>query len=346
VKGQLLDIEKQLALVEGDYTKTNAEKYTLRKQLLEDEIAGLKTIISLNESLIRSPSTNDTDRQLLLQRNQTYSGQLTGAQDKLAKMGPDPGSFSQQFTKSFTDIQNQWGTWATQMAGMFKSVFNSAVSSVSEGIQGLIMGTKTWGQALLSIETGILSGIVKAIADMAAQWIVSHLIMRGVSLAFQAFLDLLGIASTEKVIAQETAKTPILATNAALSSVSSYGGALIAIGALAALIAAFAGGFAQGGFTGTGGKYEPAGIVHRGEYVMPADAVQRIGLPTLDAMRSGSPSGFAQLGSGGLPPKQTNLHLAIFGGQADAQRWADSQDGETWFLDMMNRHAHRYTSRG
>lgn len=28
-------------------------------------------------------------------------------------------------------------------------------------------------------------------------------------------------------------------------------------------------GFAEGGFTGSGGKYEPAGIVHRGEYVVP-----------------------------------------------------------------------------
>lgn len=28
-------------------------------------------------------------------------------------------------------------------------------------------------------------------------------------------------------------------------------------------------GFAEGGFTGRGGKYEPAGIVHRGEYVVP-----------------------------------------------------------------------------
>jgi lambda family phage tail tape measure protein len=28
-------------------------------------------------------------------------------------------------------------------------------------------------------------------------------------------------------------------------------------------------GFAEGGYTGTGGKYEPAGVVHRGEFVMP-----------------------------------------------------------------------------
>lgn len=33
-------------------------------------------------------------------------------------------------------------------------------------------------------------------------------------------------------------------------------------------------GFAEGGFTGEGGKYEPAGIVHRGEYVVPRHIVK------------------------------------------------------------------------
>ncbi len=38
--------------------------------------------------------------------------------------------------------------------------------------------------------------------------------------------------------------------------------------------------FSDGGFTGNGGKYEPAGIVHKGEYVMPREAVdQNTGLP-------------------------------------------------------------------
>lgn len=44
-------------------------------------------------------------------------------------------------------------------------------------------------------------------------------------------------------------------------------------------------GFAGGGYTGAGGKYEPAGIVHRGEYVVPKHQVnQRTGLPYADAM--------------------------------------------------------------
>lgn len=42
--------------------------------------------------------------------------------------------------------------------------------------------------------------------------------------------------------------------------------------------------FATGGFTGRGGKYEPAGIVHKGEYVVPKEYVnQSTGLPKINA---------------------------------------------------------------
>jgi hypothetical protein len=46
------------------------------------------------------------------------------------------------------------------------------------------------------------------------------------------------------------------------------------------------GGFAEGGYTGPGGKYEPAGVVHRGEYVLPQEVVRALGVDRLDALRS------------------------------------------------------------
>lgn len=44
-------------------------------------------------------------------------------------------------------------------------------------------------------------------------------------------------------------------------------------------------GFDEGGFTGPGARLEPAGIVHRGEYVFDQDSVRRMGVRNLDAMR-------------------------------------------------------------
>lgn len=45
------------------------------------------------------------------------------------------------------------------------------------------------------------------------------------------------------------------------------------------------GAYDRGGYTGAGGKFDPAGIVHRGEYVFDAEATRRIGVGTLDRLR-------------------------------------------------------------
>lgn len=50
------------------------------------------------------------------------------------------------------------------------------------------------------------------------------------------------------------------------------GGGASASGGTAIQAAAAKFHFATGGFTGTGGKYEPAGIVHRGEFVFTKEA--------------------------------------------------------------------------
>lgn len=47
-------------------------------------------------------------------------------------------------------------------------------------------------------------------------------------------------------------------------------------------------GFAGGGYTGHGGKYEPAGVVHRGEYVFSKAATARIGVGNLDRVHRGA----------------------------------------------------------
>ena len=46
-------------------------------------------------------------------------------------------------------------------------------------------------------------------------------------------------------------------------------------------------GFANGGYVGNGGKYEPMGIVHGGEYVMTKETTSRLGVPLLNALNYG-----------------------------------------------------------
>lgn len=76
-------------------------------------------------------------------------------------------------------------------------------------------------------------------------------------------------------------------------------------------------GFADGGYTGRGGRNEPMGVVHGGEYVFSKKAVQKIGLGNLEAMHrgfaSGGPVGMSvpsvpSMIGGGKPNVNVNIH--------------------------------------
>lgn len=75
--------------------------------------------------------------------------------------------------------------------------------------------------------------------------------------------------------------------------------------------------YSSGGYTGAGGKYEPAGIVHKGEYVINAESTKRIGLGLLNRMNGyangglvgGAPSIARQAGSGDAAGG--DVHVAV-----------------------------------
>lgn len=86
-----------------------------------------------------------------------------------------------------------------------------------------------------------------------------------------------------------------------------FGGLLGAIGSLF--------GFADGGYTGPGGKHQPAGIVHRGEYVFDKRSVDRIGVQNLERLRR--LPGFAE--GGFVDPRRARLPSLGAGRAGSAQ---------------------------
>ncbi|XKM39130.1 D-alanyl-D-alanine carboxypeptidase family protein [Rhizobium ruizarguesonis] len=76
-------------------------------------------------------------------------------------------------------------------------------------------------------------------------------------------------------------------------------------------------GFAEGGYTGDGGKHEPAGVVHRGEFVMSKAATRRLGAGNLDAMhRAALRGGYAEGGYVGSAPALRKPDLVAANGNA------------------------------
>ncbi|MFG6081410.1 phage tail tape measure protein [Paracoccus litorisediminis] len=81
-------------------------------------------------------------------------------------------------------------------------------------------------------------------------------------------------------------------------------------------------GFADGGYTGPGTKYEPAGIVHAGEYVFSAETVKRLGAGNLESLHSAAKRGYAE---GGLASAAGKVARAASGQSGESQ--AASGDG-------------------
>lgn len=111
--------------------------------------------------------------------------------------------------------------------------------------------------------------------------------------------------------------------------------------AIIAAVLAACGGFAAGGYTGDGGVNEPAGIVHRGEYVMPASAVDRIGMGTLAALHHGGTASAGAAPGGGGSGKAVSVYSFT-----DPRQMADhlqkNDDHEKWVVDVMGRHIHKF----
>lgn len=91
------------------------------------------------------------------------------------------------------------------------------------------------------------------------------------------------IGSIQRILARLIA-TRIIEQLGSLLALGASAGPVKTPGQVNAGIAAGVKGFAEGGYTGPGGKYQPAGVVHKGEYVFPQQAVKRIGVARLDAL--------------------------------------------------------------
>lgn len=100
--------------------------------------------------------------------------------------------------------------------------------------------------------------------------------------------------------------------------------------------------FADGGYTGDGGKYEAAGIVHRGEFVMSKEATSRIGVGTLSRMLKGYADG-GYVGStmpSGYNGGNVNINIKNEAGGDGYQATATTRKNENGLdIDIMVRKA-------
>ncbi|HCB0613273.1 TPA: phage tail length tape measure family protein [Klebsiella quasipneumoniae subsp. quasipneumoniae] len=100
--------------------------------------------------------------------------------------------------------------------------------------------------------------------------------------ASKAFAIADSMVKIQQAIASGAVSAPYPANIIAMASIAAQTASIVSnIQAVSGV------GFASGGYTGPGGKYQPAGIVHKGEYVFDQASTNRIGVSQLEALRNG-----------------------------------------------------------
>ena len=223
-----------------------------------------------------------------------------------------------------------------------EAAHDAAMTGVQVGTHAAGEGTKTGSTLLGAMARGVIrlgETIFHGLQVMIR--VAAHFVGEMMMTAIAA----VGMAARIPMILAETMAYVIMAAVEALAAIAAipYVGPFlapaIAAGILAAGIGLMTGGFAEGGYTGDGGKHDVAGIVHAGEYVMPASAVDRIGVENLAALHHGSTSATSPAPGGG----GHGVQVYNFTDMNQMQQHLEKNPAtEKHIVDVMRRNIHKF----
>lgn len=189
-------------------------------------------------------------------------------------------------------------------ADVTSTALNTGTSELGTFFADVASGAEDAGDALGDMVGNFAKSMLKALGDMAAQWLIYQGVQMLVGKTTQASAAGTLGANAAAMSLQAglnayaaTAAIPIIgpaAAPAAMATALSVTGPLASAVGMTAMAGA---GFMEGGYTGDGRRDEIAGPVHRGEYVFNADATARIGVGTLEALSNGKAALVGQSGS-------------------------------------------------
>ncbi|EAY1180905.1 phage tail tape measure protein [Salmonella enterica subsp. enterica serovar Miami] len=221
-------------------------------------------------------------------------------------------------------VQNGLQSYLNSVPTLYESVTTAATSilsstetAISSNLSAMVHGTESLSDGFKNMAAGMGEAVIDALMKMAAQWLVYQAVqlLVGKTAAAGASASMIGQATAMSQIAAinayaSAAAIPITGwaiAPAAMASAEAATTPLIAAVAAASSAMTAGAGFANGGYTGPGGKYQPAGIVHKGEYVFDQAATNRIGVSNLEALRNGG-SLDATLGKPGFGTGAQNVN--------------------------------------
>ncbi|EGZ0393486.1 phage tail tape measure protein, partial [Escherichia coli] len=259
-KDETLEYKRQLAEL-GDKVE-----YQKRLNELAQQAARFEQQQGAKQAAISAQARGLTDRQVQReseeQRLRDVYGDNPDALAKATSALKNTWSAEEQLRGSWmAGLKSGWGAWAESATDSFSQV-KSAATQTFDGI----------AQNMAAMLTGAEAdwrGFTRSVLSMMTEILLK-----------QAMVGIVGRIGS--------------------AIGGAFGGGASASTGTAIQAAAANFHFATGGFTGTGGKYEPAGIVHRGEFVFTKEATSRIGVGNLYRLMRGYAEG-GYVGGAGSP---------------------------------------------
>lgn len=229
--------------------QAEAEK---EKQRVEKSYQGLRAIAS--------PTTGiDSEYQ---QRMADIDAYAAAYPQKITEIEQTRAAIEAQYRQQRMDAM--WAEWQQQSLGaqLFGTALDSAMSTASNSITGLLTGTMSVQDAMRSLGSTVLNSLVNSFIEMGVQWVKSAVMGQTAQVAATATTtaaQTAGLATTTAASTAAAATTTAAWTPAAIvASIGSFGGAAaIGVGAvLGALAMGIAGKRKNGGPVSAGSMYE------------------------------------------------------------------------------------------
>lgn len=222
------------------------------KQRVEKSYQGLRAIAS--------PTTGiDSEYQ---QRMADLDAYAAAYPQKITEIEQTRTAIEAQYRQQRMDAM--WAEWQQQSLGaqLFGTALDSAMSTASNSITGLLTGTMSVQDAMRSLGSTVLNSLVNSFVEMGVQWVKSAVMGQTAQVAATATTtaaQTAGLATTTAASTAAAATTTAAWTPAAIvASIGSFGGAAaIGVGAvLGALAMGISGKRKNGGPVSAGSMYE------------------------------------------------------------------------------------------
>lgn len=267
-----LDIIEQKKAAEQDYRNLVVSLYTDQERQFDQAQKRFEQLQKLRES------GGVTDEQAGNTSTKIFNAQFSEA-PKFSGLSPEVGGASSDLYR-VDDQRKQLQEWHDEQLELLEKNNEDKLGKVEDYLTkkqqieaDFAVQSQELSKATAYAQIGVFGEMTSSAADL----------LKGLGEESSAAYKTMFLASKAAAVAQAIISTEVAANKALeLGPILGIPASAVMRGlgyASAGLIAGTAiAGFSKGGYTGDGGKYEPAGVVHAGEYVLRQEVVNQPGM--------------------------------------------------------------------